>query len=1496
MLPVNELLRLLQESNVALRRQDGRLLVDCYGPPPSDEILQAMRTHRRALEDYLDSLDSTRASRSAHASGTGPIPATRAQRRIWIASQSEFGRAAYNIRIKLILKGRLDAARLKNAVEAAVMRYPSLRASFIEMPAGLMQDIRASTDGVFFDRTGEGPLSAADRFEAVAPFDLRDAPLLRVTLCRLQAGHVMFVTLHHILTDGIGAQLFIRKIFECYRHCHTPTSLPHDSQDDGSLGYEAIERRYLDSTSYRDDIEYWKGRVGGTYRAGPALPPDFPYAADGARVASIQADPTGIGLSRWYERSRTFGCTPHQLLLTCAFLALWQVSGNDDLLICIPVHLRDQATQFDVMGLFMNVLPIRQQLSAHHSLEQCARSVKQALEEAYQRKRVPFEDIAELVQGEAGPGSVLSMMFVHNEEGTETQRIGDLEIRVESLPAEAAKCDLNLFAVEQDGHLQPVLEFNADRFSWLTGEALLQGFDAALHFVLEQDADTTIGALARMSGGIRVRTDERRRERWRRVVEAHSSCSPGWPRLGEEVRCACVPLPPGVSAGDCMEAGAVLLSELLGHAAPSFASVCERIAWFDVPPQARGAGMRLGLFLLDREWDGVIRFFLFLDGEQAAALGVVADSRCFSGPVGPEEIVRRMHAIVTRSALPVTGSQAAWPTLASPTRHDRAAYRACAELMPARSPLIPLHHVRQGTGARWIAWEAAMPPLGRTGDCEPGHRRLAMWLSALAVTLYRYSGQRESVVRACWDAAGGALYSQGRFLPVAIDCDPSGSSADLCRDVANRLSALEPLAAVATGIAEARIPEALQERGCRVYVLHGGPPRTGGAAVWSGYVRRQPGLYIHIDEDGKLRVLANTRDFDEASLSQLSESLLHVFARLRDGDARIGDIGACPDAPPIVDPSHGGWLDGRATLIGSFLKQVERHPDATALQCGGSRVSYAHLLDDARCGARALRARGWGRGAVIAVLLDDPVQYVKALLSILLSGAAYLPIDPDWPAHRRRSVLALAAPDALIADMPPGEVGGVAMLCWPLRGQASSDGDEVALPDNRDLAYVIYTSGSTGVPKGVAMAHRAAMNTVLDVNRRIGLGPGDAVYSISSFAFDLSVYDIFGSLAAGAKVVLPRQEDRMMPSAWLRDLAEGGVTVWNSVPALAQMLAEQAEDQHAAVSLRSILLSGDRIPVALPDRLRRAFRPEQVFSLGGATEAGIWSIAYPIDMPTRDWKSIPYGQPLTGQQFFVLDPDGQPCPRGVPGEFHIAGTGLAQGYWRDPALTDQVFFRHPSSGTRLYRTGDLGYLRPDGHFEILGRLDKRIKIRGYRIELAEIEATLKQHPRVADAIVWVEDGSSGPRLVAALVLEGGDAVPSGLARWVAERLPPAMRPAHYVGAVAWPLTANGKVDLDLLKRKRQDDMASAPVDGPSTRREAWLLDLWRSMLKSEASREFGVHDDFFDIGGHSLLAVRMLETLNVQGATVDYRTFLDHTTVFALAGYLDAREQGARSS
>ncbi|HEY0602922.1 MAG TPA: amino acid adenylation domain-containing protein [Herpetosiphonaceae bacterium] len=489
-----------------------------------------------------------------------------------------------------------------------------------------------------------------------------------------------------------------------------------------------------------------------------------------------------------------------------------------------------------------------------------------------------------------------------------------------------------------------------------------------------------------------------------------------------------------------------------------------------------------------------------------------------------------------------------------------------------------------------------------------------------------------------------------------------------------------------------------------------------------------------------------------------------------------------------------------------FERQVLRQPDAPAALFGDTRLSYRELNQQANQIAHQLLALGVGRGSMVAIVMERSLEMIPALLGVLKAGATYVPLEVSFPRPRVQWILSTLGVrcvltqsaytptiDALLPELPALEhvvlfdtshrIPLRAAHTWTqedLQDQPEAN-PEVAVSAD-DLAYVIFTSGSTGTPKGVMVRHQPVINLIEWITRSFDINPSDRVLFVTSLCFDLSVYDVFGLLAAGGSIRIASERELRDPDRLVQILRTEPITFWDSAPAALQQLTPLfpktpiAQGEH---HLRLVFLSGDWIPVTLPDLVRTTFAGANVISLGGATEATVWSNYYPIGAVERQWLSIPYGRPIQNARYYVLDRYLNPCPIGVPGELHIGDECLALGYAQEPILTATKFipdpFSHPEGtrpGARLYKTGDQARFWADGTIEFLGRIDHQVKIRGFRIELGEIETVLREHPGVREAIVVAHtdqpSGAPWSKRLVAYVLENQERAPSGQSKNLTE--------------------------------------------------------------------------------------------------------------------------------
>ena len=631
------------------------------------------------------------------------------------------------------------------------------------------------------------------------------------------------------------------------------------------------------------------------------------------------------------------------------------------------------------------------------------------------------------------------------------------------------------------------------------------------------------------------------------------------------------------------------------------------------------------------------------------------------------------------------------------------------------------------------------------------------------------------------------------------------------------------------------------------------------------------------------------------ALCAAHEALIRTLA----GDAEAWNATASlvephPPRPP-ADACHAPHPPSGRLSDGLMAAAVVA-PAQQAIVCGDEALTYAGLAAAAASFAKTLRARGVRPGDRVAVVLAKGVPQVIAVYATLLAGAAYVPIDPASPPRRIEQLVEDIGAAAIVAadgfrhpTVPVLQVGDETVAGGDPDAQADAASAD-ALPVGLDpsaLAYVIYTSGSTGQPKGVALDHRGPVNTILDVNHTLRIVAEDVLFGVSSLSFDLSVYDLFGASMAGATLVLPDPADHT-PHAWLAAMVERRVTVWNSAPPLMQLLVDVARNEGVQLpALRIVMLSGDWIPLSLPDDIRAIAPNAKVISLGGATEASIWSIWYPIDAVDPRWRSIPYGRPMKHQPWYVLDAQGNETPLWTTGELHIGGIGLAQGYWGDAQKTAAAFVAHPVTGERIYRTGDLGRRLPDGTIELIGRIDAQCKIQGHRVEPGEVEHVLKADPRVKEAVVLVAGEARQKLLHAFVVLHASSGPGDGEAirARLADHLPHYLIPARITVVPHLPVTANGKLDRSALLAL--SDVATdtgAAYIAPRTELERTIVAVWRDVLGVET---IGVDDDFFDLGGHSFTALRAVSAIRSRtGLSLSLGGLLESRTVARLASLM----------
>ncbi|SEK07342.1 amino acid adenylation domain-containing protein, partial [Micromonospora phaseoli] len=641
--------------------------------------------------------------------------------------------------------------------------------------------------------------------------------------------------------------------------------------------------------------------------------------------------------------------------------------------------------------------------------------------------------------------------------------------------------------------------------------------------------------------------------------------------------------------------------------------------------------------------------------------------------------------------------------------------------------------------------------------------------------------------------------------------------------------------------------------------------------------------------------------FDAATMDRFAQQWFTLVQRLvADADRSVAEICGLPEQERRT---LEGWSGSARRFpvdepIGDLVaRHARQRPDHVAVLDGETRLTYAQLLAAADAVAATLRRDGIGRGDMVGVCCRRSADLVVGMLGALRAGAAYVPLDPDYPGERLDFIVrdsglrvVVTADDAIPADLTlPDHVRAVGI---EEAVRVGTDGaPALAVPAVDDPAYLIYTSGSTGAPKAVMVSHRSVLRLFAATDEQFHFGPQDVFSLFHSASFDVSVFETWGALTHGGTLAVVRYWESRDPEAFYELVARAGVTVLSQTPGAFRQFEAVDERRRAELAVRLVIFAGEALD---PDAVRRWWtrHPEtspEMINMYGITETTVHTTYCRLTADLLADRHSPIGRQVADLSLHVLDELGRPAPIGVPGELYVGGDGVALGYWRRPALTAQRFVADPANpGGRRYRSGDLAAWRPDGTLEYLGRLDHQVKIRGFRIEPAEVEAALLAHSAVRACLV-IAHGEPGTerRLVGYLVADG-DLTVEAVHQFLEPTLPSHMIPSVVIMLDAFPLTANGKIDRRRLPAPGDGRPALArPHVAPRNDTERTLAEIWATVLELD---QVSVEDNFFHLGGDSIRSVQVIGLARARGLDFSLQQLFQRTTIAALAGEVTAAQ------
>jgi amino acid adenylation domain-containing protein len=774
------------------------------------------------------------------------------------------------------------------------------------------------------------------------------------------------------------------------------------------------------------------------------------------------------------------------------------------------------------------------------------------------------------------------------------------------------------------------------------------------------------------------------------------------------------------------------------------------------------------------------------------------------------------------------------------------------------------------------------PAWGSPLACAPGETSLrdaaSVLFAALATLLHRYTGQSHLV-------AGLMSASDTRPLALRLAVDGELAFRELLERVEAAIGATQGLGELrldepTNGVPEPRV----------VLGLDCDPPAEGEHDVWLSARRSSDELVLKLYYSGEVE----DRPMADRVLRHLERILEEIEA---DPGQRISEMQLLPDSERmlLLEDWQGPSTAYPSRCLHELIADRAREtPDAVAVVYEGEHLTYGELEARANRLGRHLGELGVGRETLVGICVERSAEMLVGLLGILKAGAAYVPIDPTYPAARQAFMLTnsqapvVVTQESLLEHLPQHECVTVCLdRDWPAIQRLSPDPPDVAC-DPEELAYVIYTSGSTGTPKGVEIPHRALVNFMTTMSERPGLGAEDVLLAVTTLSFDIAGLELWLPLVVGARVVVAPTAAVADPRALAALLAANDVTVMQATPTSWRMLVDAGWEGRPGLKA---LCGGEALPLALADEL--VARGLELWNMYGPTETTIWSTIARIEVQGGP---LTIGRPIGNTSLYILDADLRPVPIGLPGELYIGGHGLARGYRGRPDLTEERFIAHPFDQTpsaRIYRTGDLARYGSDGRVEYLGRIDDQVKVRGYRIELGEIENVLVRHPAVSRSVAVARTDDRGEReLVAYFIPKGIPVSSSTLRRYLRQALPDYMVPDVVVSVEAFPLTPNGKIDRKALPAPRRERGEEEEYVAPRTALERRLVEIWERELDI---RPISVTENFFDLGVRSIVAAQLFARIEHElGSRLPLGAVFHAPTIESLAHLLEVDHEAAR--
>ncbi|HEX8474391.1 MAG TPA: amino acid adenylation domain-containing protein, partial [Pyrinomonadaceae bacterium] len=1347
----------------------------------------------------------------------GHLPLSFAQERIWFLDQLTSHNTSYYIPRALRIKGPLNVKVVEDTFTELLRRHEILRTSFPAVEGRPVQvihppepfhatliDLRHLADDERESKVRQIILEEGQR-----TFDLAVAPLLRVTLLRVEQDEfVLILTEHHLIHDGWTQGILLGEFLTLYTSLAAGEPSPLPELPVQYADFAVWQRQWWQGEFLETQLAYWKKQLSG---APPLL--ELPIDRPRPPMQSFRGAEQSMHISAELAESlralsRQEGVTVFMVMLAAFKVLLSRYSGQEDILVGTGIANRRSREMEGMLGMIINTVVMRTDLSGNITFRELLKRVRQVCLDAYAHQDMPFEKLVEELQPQRSLSymPLFQVFFGFLDTPMRNMELPGLTLELMEAHNNSAKFDLNvifiLHAEQRIGitddpvshEITGLFEYNTDIFKDETITRLVRHYQTLLESVVA-NPEQPLADLELLP------PDERHLmlNEWNQTAKDYSQDKCIHQLFERQVE-------------KSPDAAAVIFEDV----ELTYTELNRRAN--QLAHQLRALGIKRGDYvaiLAERSLEMVVSV---LGITKAGAAYVPLD------PAWPEDRLRWMlsslgvKCILTQTPQLRTIHNLRWqlPSLAHVVLLDTDTPRPPSEKIDREAVEALWNHVAEQSSSDRVLSGGFVSSY--TGEAF-AEAAVAEYVNRVVKLAEPYLGADKKVLEiGC--GAGHIMFEVAPRVAHYTGLDPSAAMQALNRVYADEHghSNVELL----EGFAEQT--DSLEAGSYDLVIIASVAQFFPGAVYFTEVIEKS----LRLLNAGGTILLADI--MDARRKDEFKKSLLTFKSQNPDANTKT-------------------QLESELYFEENFFQELQSElPSLDSIEIRRRDEGFANEL-----------------GYRFDVLLKKTETVADAN-------------EQPRQDSRQTNLLTLWHLSSMPEDNPQISVTA------------------------EDVAYIIFTSGSTGLPKGVVVQHKPVINLIEWVNGEFQVGAGDVLLFVTSLCFDLSVYDIFGTLAAGATIRVASSKDLRDPQRLVRMLRQEGITFWDSAPAALQHLSPfltAVNPQEDASRLRLAFLSGDWIPLGLPDLVRSAFPGARVISLGGATEATIWSNFFPIGGIEPHWVSIPYGKPIQNARYHVLDAQLDPSPIGVPGDLYIGGDCLALGY-TDAELTARKFIPNPFStepGARLYSTGDRARYWPDGNLEFLGRLDSQVKIRGYRIELGEIEAALVSHPAIRECLAMSrEDVPGDKRLVAYFICHKDATTPTlaDLRAHVREKLPEYMVPAAFVELESIPLTPNGKVDRRALPAPEQN-RAETGIEyaAPRTPIEEMLAGIWSEVLGVE---QVGIHDNFFELGGHSLLASRLLSRARANFALeLPLRALFESPTVSTLASQIETSLRSAHA-